>query len=95
MLIRESKDWKQFLDAADEGKLNRLLKDVARHRPAYKNADDVKVAQLWSALLELKKENERLNSKLGEIEGIFEAIYNRVKRNREEKEELLKTLEKF
>jgi predicted transcriptional regulator len=95
MLVKTTKDWKQYLNPEDEDKLNQFLKIVAKYRSAYRTADDVKVAQLWSAMFELRKENEALQRRLNDLEDIFEAIYDRIKRKREEKEELLRSLEKF
>lgn len=95
MLIKSMKDWKQFLDSEDEEKLNRLLKEVAKHRGAYRNADDVKIAQLWSAFLEMRKENDSLRRRVDDMESIFEFIYSKMKKRHEEREELFKSLEKF
>ncbi len=95
MLLKSTRDWKEFLAPEDEEKLNEFLKKVAKQRSAYKNADDVKIAQLWSAMLELRKENLILQKRLNEMEDIFQAIHERMKRRHEEKEELIKSLEKF
>ena len=95
MLIKSTKDWKQFLAPEDEEKLNQLLKIVGKYRSAYRTADDVKVAQLWAALLDLKKENDRLNARLADIEDVMQAVYERMKRKESEKDELIKSLERF
>lgn len=95
MLFKSTKDWKQFLSPEDEEKLNQFLRTVAKYRSAYRVADDVKIAQLWAAVLELRKENLILQKRLNEMEDIFHAIHERIKKKQEEKEDLLKSLEKF
>ena len=95
MFFNAKKDWKQYLSADDEEKLNELLRRVAEYRGAYKNADDVKVAQLWCTILEMRKENLILQSKLRKIEEVFEAMFEKVRKQEREREELAKSLERF
>lgn len=95
MLFKAEKDWKQFLSPEDEERLNDILKRVAKYRGAYKNADEVKAAQMWSAILELFKQNLVLQRRLNEIEDIFNSIATRLRRKEEEKKELLDSLERF
>ncbi len=54
------KDWKECLDPESKELLKKLLESADKHRCAWLRADDVKVAQLWSALIELKKEIDRM-----------------------------------
>jgi len=54
--------------------LAELLDAAKKHKPAFLQADDVKVAQLWCALIELKKEIYKLNELLGRLEEPFKAI---------------------
>ena len=95
MLLRKVNDWKQFLPSEDEEKLNETLKRVARYRGAYKNADDVKIAQLWCAILELRKGNLILQKKLNRIQFILDGLFERVRKQREKDEEIIKALETF
>jgi len=95
MLFKADKDWKQYLSPEDEERLNTLLKHAARHRGAYKNADDVKTSQLWCAILELYKQNLALQSKICEMNDIFDCITAKMKKRCEDKKELLQSLEKF
>jgi hypothetical protein len=95
MFFNATKDWKQYLSAEDEEKLNEILIKVAKYRGAYKNADDVKVAQLWCTILELRKENLILQSKMKKIEDVFEAMFEKVRKQEREREELAKSLERF
>ena len=95
MFFNAKKDWKQFLSAENEEKLNEILRKVAKHRGAYKNADDVKIAQLWCTILEMKKENLILQSKLNRIEEVFAAMFEKVRKQEREREELTKSLERI
>lgn len=95
MLFKTTEDWKQFLAAEDEAKLNDILKKVQKHRSAYRQAPDIKTAQLWAALLELRKENHALLRKLQRMEYIFEGMVERIKKQQQEDKDLLESLEKF
>lgn len=95
MFLRVSDDWKQLLSPEDEAKLNEILKRVAKHRGAYKNAHDVKNAQLWAAILELRKENQALLNRIKKTEFIMDGIKERVKKQEAAEHELLESLEKF
>ncbi len=95
MFFEPKKDWKEFLSAADEDKLNELLKTIAKHRGAYQNAEEVKVAQLWCAILELQKENISLQKRLHYIEDMLEGMFEKVRKQERERLELSKSLEKF
>lgn len=95
MLFKVEKDWKQFLSPEDEEKLNDILKRAAKHRGSYKNAPEIKVAQLWAAVLELYKQNLILQKRVDEVNEIFESISSRLKKKVEEKKELLDSLERF
>ena len=92
MLLKTNKNWKKYLNVDDEAMLNKLIEDVAKYRAAYKNAEEVKIAQLWCALLEMEKRMQRLDARLRRIEFIFDAI---AKRMEEEKDTLLKSLRGF
>ncbi len=95
MLFRIVDDWKQFLPPEDETRLNAILRHVARHRNAYRSAKDVKTAQLWCAVLEMRKENIALHRRLKRIEYIFEGIAERIRKEELEEKEILESLEKF
>jgi hypothetical protein len=95
MLFDTARDWKQFLSIEDEEKLNQLLKQVAKYRGAYKNADEIKFAQLWCAILELRKENEALRRKVVFFEEIVNTAFEKLKKHDRERLELLDSLEKF
>ena len=95
MFFSPKKDWKQYLSADSEERLNEILRKVAKHRGAYRNADDVKIAQLWCAVLELQRENLLLQKKLTRIEDVFDAMFEKARKQEREREELAKSLEKF
>ncbi len=95
MLFRENKDWKQLLREDEELMLNEILKDLTKHRGAYKNAGDVKIAQIWCAILELKKQNESIVKEVHEINEVFKSIADHFQKKEKYKKELKDSLEKF
>lgn len=95
MLFKIVDDWKQMLPPEDEERLNGMLKSIAKHRSAYRTSKDVKVAQLWCALLEMRKENALLHKRLKRMEYIFDGIAERIRREGLEDKELLESLDKF
>lgn len=56
----EETDWKDYLSRDAQQVLAELLESARDHKGAYMQADDVKVAQLWVALIEMKKEMDQL-----------------------------------
>jgi len=95
MILSPQRDWKSYLSIEDERELNKLLEKTAKHRGAYKNADEVKIAQLWCALIELRKENLILQKKLRNIEELFDAIIEKLQRQEKRDKELIRSLEQF
>lgn len=95
MLFNTSKEWKHFLSAEDEEKLNEFLRKVSRHRGAYKNSSEIKNAQLWCAVLELRKENSMLQKRLDKMQYIFDGMLSRIKQQDDEDVKLLKSLDKL
>ena len=95
MFFNAAKDWKQFLTLDDENKLNEILRTTSRYRGAYKNADDVKLAQLWCSVLEMKKDNLALQERVARIEDILNGMIERVKKQEEGKKKIVESLEKF
>ncbi len=85
------KEWKILLGEEDEKKLNDLIKNVAKYRDAYSKSDNIKISQLWCALLEMKKEQEQLEARLARLEDIFRLAGQRMRETQEIKE----SLEKF
>lgn len=92
MLLKVNKNWKKYLNVDDETLLNKVIEEVAKYRSAYKNAEDVKTAQLWCAILNIEKKIQRLDARMRKIELIFEAIAQRME---EERSSLIKTLREF
>jgi hypothetical protein len=92
MLINATKNWKKYLSIDDEIILNDLLTRAAKHRGAYRNADEIKVAQLWSALIENKKQMNALDERMKRIERLLGGL---LERGREEEDRLLKSLRNF
>jgi len=88
-------DWKEFLSANDEEQLNALLHRISKYRGAYKNADDVRKAQLWVACLDLFKQNVALHKRLSFVEDVLTTIYDKYKAKDEKRLELIKAMEQF
>lgn len=73
-LFKKKSDWKSNLSEEDKMLLTELLDSTKKHRYAYTSADDVKVAQLWTALVEVKKELQKMNEMLGMVQEPWKAI---------------------
>lgn len=74
MVFREKEDWKEFLSEDAKQILSSIFESTRKHKGAYINADDVKIAQLWCALIELKKDVNEIKRILGKLEEPFKAI---------------------
>jgi hypothetical protein len=92
MMINATKNWKKLLNLEDEMLLNEILMRAASHRGAYRNSDDVKIAQLWCSMIESKKQMNQIDERLRRIEHMLSGL---IQRNREEEDKLLKTLRNF
>lgn len=68
------RDWKDLLDEDSRKELAELLDAASRHRNAYSASDDIKIAQLWSALVELRKETKQARELLEKLRAPFQAI---------------------
>jgi len=95
MILNQKDDWKQFLSLEDEERLNDFLRKISKYRGAYKNASEVKGAQMWSAILELRKENLLLQKRLDRMQDLLEGMMSRVKVQDEEDRKLFKSLDRF
>ncbi|MGC8993254.1 MAG: hypothetical protein ACP5F8_00735 [Candidatus Aenigmatarchaeota archaeon] len=67
-------DWKNLLDDKTKEELKELIERAAKHRYAYSQADDVRIAQIWAALTEIAKDVKEIKEKLGKVEEPFKAI---------------------
>lgn len=67
-------DWKDLLPRKDQELLAELLDSTRDYRAAYMQADDVKVAQLWTALIEFKKECHEIKEMMEKVAMPFKAI---------------------
>ena len=95
MLFRTDRDWKQLMAPEDEGRLYEILKTVAKHRGAFRNAEDVRTAQLWCSDLELKKENMALRKRLERIEDVLDSVFDKFRKQEDEKRKMVESLERF
>lgn len=95
MLFTSTKDWKQYLTAEDEERLNEILRKVSKYRGAYKNSDEIKIAQLWCTILDLRKENAFLHKKIDRLEDLLEGMFSKIRKEERDKMTLKESLEKF
>ena len=95
MLLKTEKNWKTLLTPEDEQKLNGLLEQIKKHRAAYLSADDVKLGQLWCALLEAKKENVMLDARVKRLEFILNGMLTRAQTVERSAGKLMESLAKF
>ena len=73
-MAEENNDWKDFLTPEAQKTLADLLASAKRHKGAYMQAEDVKVAQLWAALVEMKNQLDCLQKAQAVAEEPFRAI---------------------
>ena len=95
MLFNSTSDWKQFLSVDDEKRLNELIEKASKYRGAYKNSPDVKTAQLWCTVLELKKENIILQKKIDKLLYVLDGMFDRIREQEHGDRKLIESLEKF
>ncbi len=74
MFSRKKDDWKDNLNEDAKQTLAEILENIKKYRGAYSNAEDVKIAQLWTALIEIKKELNENNRLVKRVEEPFRAI---------------------
>lgn len=74
MKMFEREDWKNYLSDESKQVLEELFNSTRKHRGAYSQSDNIKIAQIWSALIEIKKELEEVKEHLGKVEKPWEAI---------------------
>lgn len=68
MLFGEEADWKELLSGKAQVELAELIEKARMHRSAYMQADDVKVAQLWTAITEISMDLKAIRESLRKIE---------------------------
>jgi len=74
MDCNEIKDWKELLNESDQEILAQLLDSTKQHKCAFMHGEDVKVAQLWCALIEMKKEMCKMSDLVAKVEEPFRAM---------------------
>jgi len=73
-MFEKETNWKEFLNEDAKNILANIFETTKKHRCAYMQAEDVKHAQLWCALIELKKDVAGMTELLSKIEAPFKAI---------------------
>ncbi|MFH7882483.1 MAG: hypothetical protein QW140_02070 [Candidatus Aenigmatarchaeota archaeon] len=74
MFFDKEKDWKECLSPEAQKIISELFEETKKHKCAYMNADDVKIAQLWCALIEIKKQFDEISKNIKKLEEPFKAI---------------------
>ena len=74
MLFGEEKDWKEFLCGNAQVELAELIERAKQHKCAYTQANDVKVAQLWCALVEVSRQLKSLEERMEKSEVALKGI---------------------
>jgi hypothetical protein len=74
MAWNEEYDWKENLSRDAQQILAELLESAKDHKGAYMQAEDVKVAQLWAAMIEMKKEMDVMKEILVKATAPWQAI---------------------
>ena len=91
--FQKKDDWKLSLSKKDEKKLNEILVKTEEHKTSYLQSNNVKIAQLWSALLEMEKEKEHMERRIRRMEYIFSGMTERL-RNEIRNEDMEKSADK-
>jgi hypothetical protein len=73
-MVRTEEDWKDYLAPEAQMALVDILAAAKRHKGAYMQSDDVKIAQLWCAIVELKKQLDSMQALQTRVEEPFRAI---------------------
>lgn len=73
-MVGKEEDWKDYLAPDAKKTLADMLNTTKMHKGAYMQADDVKVAQLWCAVVELKKRLDAMQNAQVKLEEPFQAI---------------------
>src|SRR3989344_6170220 len=79
LFFQKKDDWKSSLQKKDEKKLNEILVKTEKHKMAYLKSNNIKIAQLWSALLEMEKEKEYMERRIRRMEYIFSGMTERLR----------------
>lgn len=89
---RKDSDWKENLSAESEQELNALLEATRKHRCAYNGAENVQIAQVWCAMVEMLKMMNKLEERVAYIERVMDRLFRGYEG---ERDQLLKGLLKF
>lgn len=74
MVFGDERDWKELLAPENQRTLAEMFETAKRHKSAYMQAEDVKVAQLWCALVEMQKTLDEIKQTVEKVTGPFKAI---------------------
>ena len=70
LIFGKEEDWKDLLCDNSAAELAELIEKTKKHRCAYMQADDVKVAQVWCALVEVYKKLKEVECRVAKMESV-------------------------
>ncbi len=96
LLITPPTDWKKLLPKKEREVLKSLLSEVRKYERFYVSSSNPELAQLWCALLLLKKQIEELREKLRELgPDNRRALKGKEVEERSKREEIKRIMERF
>ena len=73
-------DPRDKLDSYNQKKLDELVAATTKHRQAYKDTKNPQIAQIWLALLEIYKRQEKMQESIANLERAINTKPTRKKR---------------
>lgn len=71
---KEGKEWHTYLNDEAKEILDKVQASIQQHRGAFSQAENKNVAQLWTAIIELRREMDEVKGMLGKLEEPWKAI---------------------
>ena len=84
------KSWRQKVDPSIRDHLEVQIAEAAKHRAAYKDAPDPKVAQLWAAIANLSKQLSEANMRVKYLESAVKQALPKANIQTQEERDLMK-----
>ncbi|MFH1331927.1 MAG: hypothetical protein ABIH63_01440 [archaeon] len=86
------KSWREKVDPSIKDHLEVQVAEAAKHKEAYKEADDPANAQLWCALANLSKQITELSMRMKYLENAVKQALPRARIETQEDRDLLKRM---
>lgn len=72
--FKKREDWKSLLMEDAKVLLSEIFEATRMHRAAYTSTSEVKFAQLWCALIEMRRETKKLNEKIEKLKNFVQSL---------------------